>query len=354
MPDVASAPRVFRAFVCLLRRKKSADKQERPSNQVADSQLHCRNPICRNWCMSSRKLLRIYLHPSQRDDARAGKHNFLRIVTETFEDRGFKVEFRENSSLERLMERKRGGYALFLDQSPVNTRSAVLRLAYLYPFWRIERSLRRKDWLVTGKEFQAPDAPTSEIRRFFRFWQGRSLVEATTPFNRKGYVLVPLQARLTVKRAGQQASPLEMVRSVLRHDTEREVLVSLHPRVTYSAQELAELESVLADKRVSRVQADMHALLAACDYVVTENSSVAFHGILHRKPAVLFADIDFHHIFESVSAVGEQEAFRRVLTTSPPYEDYFYWFLQQNMINAGREFATARIVEVCRELGWEL
>ena len=52
--------------------------------------------------------------------------------------------------------------------------------------------------------------------------------------------------------------------------------------------------------------------LAACDLVVTQNSAVAFNGYFFHKPAVLFAEIDFHHIAASVPRLGVAAAFRAV------------------------------------------
>ena len=91
----------------------------------------------------------------------------------------------------------------------------------------------------------------------------------------------------------------------------------------------------------------------ACQLVVTQNSSVALAGFFFRKPAVLFAQIDFHHIAGNVPRDGEDRAFA-TWRNDAEYEAYIWWFLQHMSINAGRppEEVTEKIASVLWNHGW--
>jgi hypothetical protein len=170
---------------------------------------------------------------------------------------------------------------------------------------------------------------------------------------RAGYVYVPLQGRIRDHRSFQFCAPIDMVRSVLRHDPARNVIATLHPSEDYDAADLKALERLAWDEpRLSVETGEMHRHLLACDYVVTENSSAAFNGFFFHKPCVLFARIDFHHIAANVLTLGEAGAFARVLDMQPDYDGYIHWFWQIMSINAGRPEADAKIAEALRRGGW--
>lgn len=97
---------------------------------------------------------------------------------------------------------------------------------------------------------------------------------------------------------------------------------------------------------------DLPFLLNRADYLVTQNSSVAFKGLLQNVPAILFGEADFHHPFQNVNRDGAARAFRNVTSMRLPAAKYFYWFLQENSINAGRKDAGERILANCRAFGW--
>ena len=93
-------------------------------------------------------------------------------------------------------------------------------------------------------------------------------------------------------------------------------------------------------------------LLADCEHVVTQNSAVALDGFFHHKPAVLFAQSDFHHIAANVSDLGIAGAFERVCAQVPDFDAYLYWFLQEQSLNAGRDGVEDKILTTVRKFGW--
>ena len=146
-----------------------------------------------------------------------------------------------------------------------------------------------------------------------------------------------------------------MLRATLKADTRRLIHVSLHPKEKYSELELSALgELIKQQPRLILQSGDSAGLVAGCDYVVTQNSALALDGYFHRKPAILFAAIDFHHIAANVSELGVEKAFTSILTKGAEFDQCLYWFLQVRSINAGRDDAEAKILSAVQRHGWRV
>ena len=98
----------------------------------------------------------------------------------------------------------------------------------------------------------------------------------------------------------------------------------------------------------------MAQLLRDCDYVATQNSSVALSGYFNRKRALLFGQIDFHHIAANVPALGVDDAFEALNSLDPDFDRYVYWFLVQTTISARAQDVSDKILAAVRSHGWEV
>lgn len=300
--------------------------------------------------MAQQKTLRIYLEEPLRKSAEAGEHNFINLVFQVAEKSRFRVEFRDLSD----QTRDPNAHTLTHMAAPVGDRGLVFRRVYQYPFWQIEASAERWEWDVAHATFD-PDAAAPDAVRFYRFWQKRLFGQAPQETTRSGYVYVPLQGRLDRKRSFQSCSPFEMIEHCLRHDARRRVVVTLHPKEDYTATELTMLEEMTRkNPRLVVHRGQMETHLSNCDYVVTQNSSAAFFGYFFRKPALLFAKIDFHHIAIQAELDRLDSCFQRVQSHAPDYEKYVWWFWQDQSINAGRGDATSKIEARFRRFGWPM
>ncbi|MCB1367838.1 MAG: hypothetical protein KDK00_08755 [Rhodobacteraceae bacterium] len=299
--------------------------------------------------------LGIYLNDGIRGDVEAGRHNFFTILMKTFADRDFEVTLYPNTPEERLRSADRPGYSMFHLETSTHERSLDVRLAYMYPFWRIERARWREDYRLARMPFRPETIDEKAAQQFFNFWRRQTFVGKLAKDSEKGFVLVALQGRLLEQRHGQTMAPIEMVRTTIAEERFRKIRIKLHPSEIHDRAELTALTALARDSRVEIItDGNIHQLLQDCDYVVTENSSVAFKGILHRRPAICFGETDFHHLFASVAREGAPKAFKNILVPTRAYAKYFYWFLQLNCINAGRDFAPDRILEQVRVFGWKV
>lgn len=305
--------------------------------------------------MANPRILRIYLEADELKRARDGGFPFMSHIKSAFEWADFRVEFMRNSEEQRLKSAARRGYSLFHMEDPFHNRALNLRRAYYYPFWRIENTASRWEFRVAQKYFDPGEIDTDIAQKWAANWRKWIFKGAAKEPERKGVVYVPLQGRLLTQRSFQTASPMAMIDAVLENDTNRAVILGLHPGEHYSDVEMKALEAkVDQNPRLSLQKGGMEEALRVCDYVVTQNSSAALSGFFFGKPAILFAKIDFHHIGLNVADLGVNEAFLRAPQHHPDYEKYLYWFIQQNAIKADEDDVEARIIDAVKELGWNV
>ncbi|WP_137700936.1 hypothetical protein [Marimonas lutisalis] len=302
--------------------------------------------------MSEPRILSFYLEPGLKESAEAGEHNFLGKIAGVARAAGFETRYFGNGADERARSLTRPGYALFHMEAPTHARAVTVRRAYTYPFWSIERTEKRWEFDVAKAAFDPGEAPAKEAARFAGFWRQRLCGDwAQAP--ESGHVYIALQGRLLERRSFQSCAPVEMVEAVLRNEAERPVVAGLHPKESYSEAELEALEKLEEKHPRLRVRmGGMEQLLPGCDYVVTQNSGVGFMGYFHRKPLVLFGQIDFHHIAAKAGEIGAKEAIRLAPGMAPDFDGYLWWFLQKMAINAGRSEAEEKIADRLRALGW--
>lgn len=305
--------------------------------------------------MTEPKVARFYLHKPLKQRAESGNHNFINKLTEVLTEAGFRVAFHNDTMAEQLKGANRPGYSIVLMNEPLNKRGLTMRLNYFYPFWHLETRAKRWEWPVAQAAFNATQIPAGRARIFTRTWKERLFEQPDAAATCDGYVYVPLQGKLLTHRSFQSCSPLEMLDQLLEHEPDRQIRTTLHPKEDYTQPELDGLEALTRKHpRLSLENRPMEDLLRGCDYVATQNSSVALMGYFWHKPAVLFGQIDFHHIAANVPRLGAKQAIHMAPQMTPDFDAYLWWFLQEQSINAGRPEATQNIRTTLQRCGWPI
>lgn len=303
--------------------------------------------------MNEEQIVTFYLHDALRQQAMAGRQNFIAKLTEVLTDAGLTVAYDDDSDAARLRAIVRPGRSLHLMENPATSRGLTMRRTYLYPFWRIEKEANRWEWPVAQAGFDPATESAMKSEKFYRFWQHRLFGDAPAQAARKGFVYVPLQGRLTTQRSFQFCSPIDMLQAVLDNDTQRKVIATLHPSENYTVAEQDALDKLIGGyPRLDVRVGGMEKHLGGCDYVVTQNSAAGFMGYFFGKPLILFGKVDFHHIALNVADIGVVPAFAMVTDHRPDYAAYLHWFLQKRSINAGRPEVLQKIRNVLWGHGW--
>lgn len=295
-------------------------------------------------------ILRVYLEPQMLASARAGTFNFLNVLKASVEGAGWQLEWHQTGDEARRRAPACDGYALFHAEAPTHDRALTFRRAYHYPFWQIEPVQQRWRFAVARSQFDPSTIDPAEARRFADALRARVLPGPAPGFD--GPILIPLQGVIRKCRSFQTMSPVEMVRRTA--ETGRPCVATLHPKERYEDADHAVLASLATRHANLTIGGDTMQLLRQCAFVATQNSAVAFDGYLLGKPAVLFGQIDFHHIALNVAELDTGPALKKAETHRPDFDLYLYWFLQQQAINATRPEAGDRILAAMRRGGWPI
>ena len=292
--------------------------------------------------------LRVYLHGGMLKTARAGTFPFMALLSRTMQAAGWQVSFERASPAAHATPPPPGDYALFHMKPPVHPRTLTLRRAYHYPFWRIEPVAERWRFAVARAAFDPAGVDRDQARAFAARLRARVL--PGPPPLRGDRVLVPLQGHLRRARSFQTMSPVEMLETVCA--TGRPVTATLHPSEDYDEGDRAALAALAGRHPNLTLGGDTAAILRDCAFVATENSAVAFDGLILGKPAVLFAQIDFHHIALNVAELGAAAALAAAPDHAPDFDGFLWWFLKRQSIDAQAPDAGERILAAMRRGGW--
>ena len=302
--------------------------------------------------MARDRHLTFYLHHNLRKKAERGEQNFINRIQAALSPLDFSFEFRPDTQAELLASVVRGEYAAILMDTPPHADAVSLRKTYVFPFWSIEATQKRWDFSTAKATFDPKAVNQEDAARFCTTWKAKVFDPKPA---KNGHIYVPLQGRIGTRRSSQFCSPLQMVKHAIAHRKGRDVVIGLHPNETYTEKDLSRLRALSDPQEGVAIElGGMEAWLPGADDVVTQNSAAAFLGFFHHKPAILFGQIDFHHIGLNVAKMGVEAAFDAVETVAPDYEAYLYWFLQMRAINAGRADAEAKILARLRACGWEI
>ncbi|SMX39506.1 hypothetical protein [Maliponia aquimaris] len=302
--------------------------------------------------MAEPMVAHLYLYPDLRQRVASGRHGLLTTLCTLLRDQGWQVALCDDTPEALAAAITAPGHSLVRMITPPNAHGLTFRRTYYAPFWRIERSAERWAWPVARATFDPAGIDPAKAARFLGNMRERHFARMAAP-TREGLVLIPLQGRLSEQRSFQACTPLQMIDHLLAHDPRRRLHATLHPREVYGPQDIAALDSFARRfPRFSYTRGGTETYLPACDYVATMNSSVALAGYFLQKPAVLFGQVDFHHIAARVHDQGIAEAVICAPEMTPDFAAYLWGFFRDMAIDDSRPDATHRIATALARGGW--
>ncbi|MFB2595588.1 hypothetical protein ACEYYB_12150 [Paracoccus sp. p4-l81] len=302
--------------------------------------------------MDDVRRLTIYLDDASLAQHQAGQHNFFARLTAALRARDWRVDALPATPETRAAAPDQPGYALFHMDEPTHDRALTCRRAYVGAFWRIEATGRRWDWPVAKAQFDPAAIDAAAAQGFARGWRKRLFDDPQVP-PPSDLVLIALQGRLDQQRSFQSTSPIAMIETTARHFPDRPLLATLHPNEVHTEAEhsaLDQLATTFPNLRIRKGGSD--AALRQAGLVVTQNSATAFRGFFLHRPALLFGEVDFHHIAASVPRDGLDRAVQAARQRRPSFDRYLFWFLRQQAINAHAPDTDDQIIAALSRHGW--
>jgi hypothetical protein len=213
-------------------------------------------------------------------------------------------------------------------------------VAYFWQFWHLDPVGTKAFSSIGALAYDPAEMPYPRAETFFKAQRARLVARRQSKYGQKaettqlpqGGLAVFLQGDFPVKQGATTFDDMAMVAAVLAQ-TSGPVLVKPHPLVI-DPHTLAGLRKLAQrDARLVITDANVHDILAACVATVSVNSTVALEGFLHRKPAVLFGQADFHHFAGRVmqaSDFGAVLAQERGRTGG--YAQYLAWYFLRHCL----------------------
>lgn len=232
-------------------------------------------------------------------------------------------------------------------------------LAYVFPFWYCDPKGVFADSSLTETAFDPnaidPQAAGQFVDQLTRRLVGQRMSRYDQPADRRhfptGSIAVFLQGISDPVERARHMSEAEMFEAVLAARGARTLILKPHPRNL-----TGDTATILARaKKLNNViitDANVHDILAASAVTVSISSSTALEGMLHRAPAVLCGRSDLHHCAETAQCPADiTGAIERALERAFPYTAFLYWFLEQHMLNTGRDDLIDRVIAKFRAQG---
>lgn len=290
----------------------------------------------------------IVLHLPQHDDALSGWHlRLYRVIRDMAAREGIVCRIRPRDPALTPASRGAEGYDdgdlhIIDDRSVQGAGVLNAAVAYFWEFWHLDPVGTKALSSIGALEYDPREMPYARAKVFFANLR-KALVERrlskydqprgheTLP---QGALAVFLQGDFPMRQGVTAFDDLAMLRAVMAGAGDRPIVVKPHPLAS-DLTTLAAAEA-MADERVRFTTANVHDILAACAATVSINSTVALEGFLHRKPAILFGESDFHHY---TSRVHQADDFANVLDAELQrdggYAQYLAWYFLRHCLRIG-------------------
>lgn len=234
-------------------------------------------------------------------------------------------------------------------------------VAYLWEFWHLDPAGTKAFSSIGTRRFDAARIDRDRAARFREtLWaryvdkrRSKHVQETRQEDLPDGALAVFCQGHYPVKSGATDFSDVQMVEAVRTQAGDRPVLLKLHPAET-AVQDEARLRALAdGDPRLRITQANVHDILSRCAAMVSINSTVALEGFIHRKPAILFGQSDFHHI---AGRVARPDGFGAVLaeqlSARPDFDAFLAWYFLGNCLRINAKTLEDRIWERFAAVGF--
>ena len=206
---------------------------------------------------------------------------------------------------------------------------------YIKPFWQIDPMGVRAFSSIAQKQYDPNWAHINEARPFFQKMRKKWVNARLSTYDQapkwgdfpKNCLSVFYQGAYPRRVKATKFTDIEMLDIVRQGAGARTILVKPHPRVTDIHTIYQTLLRAEEDPRIMITDANIHSIIKASDVTVSINSTVALEGFMHKTPAILFGDADFHHFCGRVESAEQfKDVLAEELQRTQGFQQYFTWF----------------------------
>ncbi len=272
----------------------------------------------------------------------AGKFRLLGAFAAHAAGQGWQVEVVEYSDLSHPAATDGGGHLhILMEDRPLYGPGVFHAVpSYLRGYWYFDEVATRNNSSLRLANFDQRHVAQGYADRFVARLHGQFAAKNFSKFQQavpgsepvaKGCLAFFAQDFKPPRFHVHHMTVPQMIDAAIAAKGARALYIKPHPNNT--AAELATLTGYHDPVAgVFVTWASIHDLLAACDCVLTLTSAVAFEGFMHRKPAVLGGQTDFHHNAITLTNPTQMAAAIDMALAKPwPHARYLVWFLRQQL-----------------------
>jgi Capsule polysaccharide biosynthesis protein len=225
-------------------------------------------------------------------------------------------------------------------------------VAYFWEFWHLDAMGTKALSAIGGLTYDPAEMPYPRAEAFFKAQRAKLVEQRKSKYGQKpevtrlplGSLAVFFQGDFPLKQGVTRFDDLTMLQVVRDQAGQRPIVVKPHPLVS-DPLTIAELRGLARrDRRLVVTDANVHDILTTCVASVSINSTVALEGFLHRKPAVLFGQADFHHFAGRVTSEADfAPVLRQELQRKGGYAQYLAWYFLRHCLRHGAADTDANI-----------
>ena len=226
-------------------------------------------------------------------------------------------------------------------QAPNVLNAAV---AYFWEFWHLDPVGTKAFSSIGAQDYDPMDMPYPRAKQFFTTQRARLVEKRLSKYAQKSdttrlpksSIAVFFQGDFPLHQGVTTFTDLTMLDAVRAHAGDRPIVVKPHPLATDPLTWAEAQAAARHDTRITFTDANVHDILATCAATVSINSTVALEGFLHRKPAILFGQSDFHHFAARVTTKADfAPALSAELTRQGGYAQYLAWYFLRHCLRLG-------------------
>ncbi|WP_146010281.1 hypothetical protein [Acidimangrovimonas sediminis] len=311
------------------------------------------------------RLALVYSQDKLLEAACAGRLDFLSTLSGLLERNGYRLAPVDGLTAVAPVAPRPGLLNIWMIERPPvpATRPDLVHCfpGYLNGFWFFDPLGVRNNSSVRLRDFRPHKMAEEFSAKFMARLRQRFVATGRTKFAQApageveipdGCITIAAQTFAAPEHYPSYAAYPDLIAETLRQRGDRPVVIKPHP---WSGLRETEVMARYHDPRNGVIVAtpNLHEVLAKSAVVVTRCSAVAIEAMLHRVPAVVSAQVDFHHAVTTLyraDAIGA--AMQAAEAARTPFAKYLTWYFGQNLLPAAQPAeCEARIAEVLALMG---
>jgi hypothetical protein len=279
---------------------------------------------------------------------RQGKFDFFTKLDAKLISEGFSTQLVDaDSRASRLLMAEDSLHIMVGERAAYGPKILHAMPTYIWGFWYLDEVGVHWNSSLRFARFAPESIDADKATYFFNGVSGPMLRENVSKFPQESrtQTLKPAKAVIfaqeieAYKNRCHYLTTEQMIHVTAEGQRDHFVYVKLHPNQSPTMRGTI-LRACQAYSNVIISDASIHDLIAASEFVITQNSAAGFEALMQKKPVITCAKSDYWHATltaKTADDLREALEFGKQAVADFPFDKYFYWFLDRNCLEPQKE-----------------